>query len=161
MKRTTTAMAGIALAVCATGASAGSEHTAACYNTGLNAPEQLGDRNGHMLQVSTGTCLETGGGLEGMVTTQNTLWEHDPSGSKILSGDGVGRRPGGLVAYRLLEGSMQMIMKEGKPTGWIAKGKGVYTLATGDVAHLAGKTFTWTTKPMGSRRYQIDAIVDD
>lgn len=152
-------IAATALAVCAAPV-LGQPHGAACYNTGLNAPEPVGDHNGHSLQVSSGTCLESGGGLDGVVTTQNTIWEHDASGSRMLSGDGVGRKPGAFVAYRLLEGRMEPVMQDGKPVGWIAKGKGVYTLATGDLAHLTGKTFSWTTRPAGPRRYSIEAAVD-
>lgn len=161
MRKTTLAFVGIAWALAAAAAVAGPAHSAACYNNGPNAPEQVGDRQGHMFLVSSGTCLESGGVLEGTVTTQNTIWEIDSTGSKILSGDGVGRKPGALIAYRLLEGTMQTLMQDGKPAGWIAKGKGLYTLGTGEFSALTGKTFTWTTKPAGPRRYTIEAFIDD
>lgn len=161
MKRTSRAFVGIASLLAAGAAFGGSPHTASCYNTGLNAPEPVGDRQGHMIQVNAGTCRESGGEFDGLVTTQNTIWELDASGSKVLSGDGVGRKPNALIAYRLLEAKMEMVMQDGKPVGWIAKGKGLYTLATGDLAKYTGKTFSWTAKAAGYRGYSIETVSDD
>ena len=165
MKRTMATCAGIASLLAnllAPGAAfAGTPHTATCYNTGLNAAEPIGDRQGHTVQVSAGTCRESGGEFDGLITTQSAIWEHDPSGSKMLSGDGVARKPGSLVAYRLLEATMQAVMQDGKPVGWIAKGRGLYTIGTGDLSKFSGKTFSWTAKPAGPRMYTIETISDD
>lgn len=131
-----------------------------CMNVGAGTVEPVGDREGHALQVSEGTCMSEGGLLDGAVMTQNTIWEHDKGGSTILSADGVARKPGAIAAYRLTAGSLNMLMQDGKPAGWTASGKGVYTAAGGSAAALAGKTFSWTARATGPRSYAIETKLD-
>jgi hypothetical protein len=131
-----------------------------CMNAGPNIPEPLGDREGHAVQVSAGTCLNEGGLLDGTVTTQNTIWEMDKGALNILSADGVSRKPGTTVAYRVTSGALTFVMKDGKPAGWTAAGKGTYTMATGSAAALAGKNFSWTGYATGPRSYVLETKVD-
>ena len=135
-----------------------SKHT--CMNVGPNLPEPLGDREGHAVSVADGSCMIEGGLLDGTVQTQHTIWEFDKGAMNILSGDGVSRKPGVAVAYRVTAGSLTYVMKDGKPVGWNASGKGVFTLATGAAAALAGKTFTWTGYATGPRSYILESKVD-
>ena len=131
-----------------------------CMNVGPNLPEPLGDREGHVVSVADGGCTVEGGLLDGTVQTQHTIWEFDKGAGNILSGDGVSRKPGAAVAYRITAGSLSLLMKDGKPAGWNASGKGVYTLATGAAAALAGKTFTWTAYATSHRTYVMESKVD-
>lgn len=151
-----------AIAFTGAGPAAGAERvSASCVNSGPTVSEPIGDRDGHVLNLSTGTCVESGGPLDGIVSTQNAVWEGNAGRARLLSGDGIGRKPGALMAYRLLEGVIEPVMKDGKAVGWIATGKGVYTLAAGTAAAVAGRTFTWTTRPNGPRRYIVEAVLDD
>ena len=131
-----------------------------CMNAGPNVPEPLGDRDGHAVQVSDGTCMTEGGLLEGTVMTQHTIWELDKGVLNILSAHGVSRKPGTTVSYRVTNGALTFMMKDGKPAGWTASGKGVYTLATGSAAALMGKTFSWNGSATGPRSYVIETKVD-
>ena len=135
-----------------------SKHT--CMNLGPNLPEPLGDRDGHAILVSDASCMIEGGLLDGTVMTQRTISELDKGAMNILSGDGVSRKPGVAVAYRVTAGSLTYVMKDGKPAGWNASGKGVYTMATGAAAALAGKAFTWTGYTTGPRSYVLESKVD-
>lgn len=136
-------------------------HTATCYSSGANTAEPVGDRDGHAIQAAAITCLESGGVFDGMVSTQNLIWEHDASGSKLLSGDGMGRKPGALVAFRYLEGGREPVMQDGKRVGWLVKGKGVFTLATGGMAAFSGKTFTWVLKRAAPGRTDVETTIED
>ena len=135
-----------------------SKHT--CMNVGPNQPEPLGDREGHAVLVSEGSCTLEGGFLDGTVQTQHTTWEVDKGAMNIVSADGVSRKPGTTVAYRVTAGSLAYVMKDGKPAGWKASGTGVFTLATGAAAAWAGKTFTWTGYATGPRSYVMESKVD-
>jgi hypothetical protein len=90
----------------------------------------------------------------------SVLWESDKEGTTALSGDGVVRKSGATAAYKLLDGKQTLIMKDGKVVGWTSSGKGVYTMATGSVSSLLGKTFSWMAHPTAAREYVIDATID-
>lgn len=135
-----------------------SKHT--CMNVGPNLPEPIGDREGHAINVAAGSCTTEGGLLDGTVMTQNTIWEIDKGASNILSADGVSRKPGAVATYRATSGTLSFVMKDGKPVGWTASGKGVYTMATGSAAPLAGKAFSWTARATGPRAYVMESSVD-
>jgi hypothetical protein len=131
-----------------------------CANAGANGMEPVGDREGHAVQVSHGTCRLVGGPLDGAVMATNTIWEHDKGAAKALSGDGVIRKPGAMAAYRLSSGTFAFVMKDGKVAGWTASGKAMYTMATGTAAALAGKSFSWTAQPTGASEYVIESVLD-
>lgn len=161
MKLTTLGALALALAASTLGAAAAETHAVTCYSTGSTSREPAGDREGHELQVSHATCLESGGLLDGAVTTQSLMWEHDKSGSRLLSGDGVARKAGAFAAFRHVEGSRQPLMQDGKQAGWTLSGRGVFTLATGSLASLAGKSFTWVLKRAGPGWTSSETTVQD
>lgn len=131
-----------------------------CTSSGGNAPEPLGDREKHSIMVLTATCIEVGGPMDGAVVTQGVIWEYDANGSKVLSGDSVARKPGATTAYRVTEGTLAWVMRDGKPAGWTAVGKAVYTLAVGTGIERAGKSFSWTSRPTGPRTYVTEMTID-
>lgn len=131
-----------------------------CTNAGANASEPLGDRDKHSIHVQAATCTHETGPFSGAITTQGVIWEHDATGSRLLSGDGVGRKPGLTIAFRVTEGALTWVMKDGKPAGWNAQGKGVYILAAGEASEFKGKTFSWTSHPTGARTYVTEVKVD-
>ena len=47
-------------------------------------------------------------------------------------------------------------MTDGKVTQFTSSGKGDEKLATGSLAALAGKPYTWTAKPVGAGQYIIE-----
>ncbi len=147
--------------VLAAGAAGAESWKLNCTNAGPNMPEPLRDRERHSIMVQTATCIHEGGAaLDGAVSTQGVIWEHDASGARLLSGDAVGRKPGATTAVRITEGTLAWVVKDGKVVGWNATGKGVFTLAADGAAALAGKSFSWTSRPTGPRTYVSDVTVD-
>lgn len=131
-----------------------------CFGIGAGASEWIAGQEGHALQIVSATCRGEGGLTDGGVMTQSTIWEMNKGSATALSGDGVLRKPAGILVYRLTAGSRSLIMTDGKVSGWTASGKGVYTMATGSMAPLANKNFSWTARPTGFNQYVIDSVLD-
>lgn len=148
----------LGLALGAAGAFAQTTWKISCINSGSGAAETVGE--GHVFWVSSAVCTEEGGPLGGAVATQNAIWENVKGTGTLLSGDGVGRSPRGVTAYRNNAGTMKMLMQDGKVVGWEATGAGVFTLATGPAAAFKGKAFSWTAKSTGHRTYTIESKLD-
>lgn len=123
------------------------------------APEPLGT-DGRALGVASATCKTEGGPMNGGVATQHGLWEFEKGRMVLLSGDGVVRKPGSVLTYKLTSGTGTLLMKDGKPTGWTGSGTGVYTAGSGDAAMLKGKTFTWTGRATGPGTHIIESTLD-
>jgi len=51
-----------------------------------------------------------------------------------------------------------VIVTDGKVTGLTTSGKGSYPMATGSLASLAGKSFTYSSKPTGPGLFDIDVV---
>ena len=94
--------------------------------------------------------------MSGAVLTGTNIWEWNGPNAVLLSGNGVIRKPGGTVAYQNTGGSLALTMTDGKVTGFTASGKGDEKLATGSLAALAGKPYTWTVKPAGPGQYTVE-----
>ena len=131
-----------------------------CLATGNNAPEPLGDREGHAIQVSTATCRVVGGPMDGAVVTQHAVWEIDKGTFTAVSGDNVARKPGALTVTQTTAGTLTLRMESGRPAGWTATGKGVFLFATGTAAPLAGKTYSWSGRSTGPRDYVLEVNLD-
>jgi hypothetical protein len=52
-------------------------------------------------------------------------------------------------------------MKDGKPAGNEATGKGVFKFASGTLAALSGKADRWQAKPAGFGRFTLEISADD
>lgn len=141
-------------------AQASSTSKYSCMSTGSMAPEPVGDREGHLLAVNTGTCHAESGTFEGAIITQNTIWEVDKAAATMTSGNGVFRRPGGVGVYQLTSGTRSLVVQDGKVVGWTTSGKGLYTMATGNMSTVAGKTFSFTAKGTGFGRYSMESSLD-
>ena len=117
-----------------------------CRGVGAFTPEQLGDREGHALLIAESSCQVTEGPLAGGVVTETSMLEWDGPKAKELSDFGVGRKPGATEAFQHTDGTLELTMTDGKPSGWTASGHGIVTLATGNLASLNGKKYEWTGK---------------
>jgi hypothetical protein len=152
-------LAALGLALVAGGAFAQFSEKVNCISGGGAAPEPLG-ADGRALSVASATCITEGGAMSGGVATQSGLWELDKGQMLLLSGDGVVRKPGSLLAYKLTSGTLTLQMQDGRPTGWAGSGTGVYTAASGDAAALKGKSFSWTGRATGPRTHVIESRLD-
>ena len=77
------------------------------------------------------------------------MWEWDGPKATQISNSGVARKPGATQAWQDAAGKLTLTMTDGKVTGWTGWGRGVNTLATGDWAPIAGKSYTRTAKFLG------------
>ena len=96
----------------------------------------------------------------GGILTGTIIYEWDKSAGTGLSGQAVVRKPGALVVIVLGEFKNALTMTDGKVTGFIGTGQGIYKLATGAAASLAGKSFTYTAGPAGPGQYVIEFKVE-
>jgi hypothetical protein len=146
----------IALSAFAPGAKAQETGHEICRSIGAFTPEQLGDREHHGLAISQESCQTIEGPTAGSVSNDITVMEWDGPRAKELSGFGVGRKPGATIAFHDLDGQVEVMMTDGKPTGWIATGHSIVSLATGPWAALKGRTISWTAKPAGPNVSELD-----
>lgn len=130
-----------------------------CVTSGGAAPEPLG-ADGRALAVASATCITEGGALSGGVATQSGLWEIDKGQMLLLSADGVVRKPGSVLTYKLTSGTITLLMQDGKPAGWTGFGTGVYTTGSGEAAAMKGKSFSWTGRATGPRTHVIESKLD-
>jgi hypothetical protein len=127
-----------------------------CRGVGPSTPEQLGDREGHALSIGQESCQTTEGPAAGAVVTGTSMWEWDGPKAKELSGYGVARMPGPTFAYQITDGTLEVTMTDGKPSGWTASGHAIATLATGSWASFNGKKGEWTAKSTGPNAWEGD-----
>jgi hypothetical protein len=59
-------------------------------------------------------------------------------------------------AFQHTDGTLEVTMTDGKPSGWTASGHGIVTLATGSLASLNGKKYEWTGKGTGPNVFEAD-----
>ena len=135
--RVSTAVAIALLAASASGQE--KSYSFSCQSVGSSPREPLGDREDHSISLSEVSCRAEGGPLVGGALTGTNTYEWEKGAGVLLAGSGIIRKPGATTAYRIIEGKIALIMTDGKVTGTTASGKGVYTLAIGGAATLAGK----------------------
>jgi hypothetical protein len=127
-----------------------------CREVGAFTSEQLGDREGHALTIGQASCQGTEGPVAGAVVTETGMWEWDGPKAKELSDYGVARKLGATFAFQHTDGTLEVTMTDGKPSGWTASGHGIVTLATGSWASLNGKRYEWTGKGTGPSVFEAD-----
>lgn len=122
--------------------------TLTCQDVGFIAPEPLGDREGHLITVAENNCHVDLGPLSGGVLTGQYIYEWDKGNGVLISGSGVVRKPGSTVVFRDTEGTLSLVITDGKITGITGSGRGTFPLAVGAGASLA-KSWTYTVKSTG------------
>jgi hypothetical protein len=131
-------------------------YTWTCQDVGIDPPEALGDKEGHSISVNLASCHSESEPMRGAVLTGTTIWEWNGPKAVLLSSNGVIRKPGGTAVYQNSGGELALTMTDGKVTGFAASGKGDEKLATGSLAALAGKPYTWRAKPAGPGQFTIE-----
>ena len=131
-------------------------YTWACLEVGSGTPEMLGDREGHSISIAVASCRSESEPMSGAVLTGTSIWEWNGPNAVLLTGNGVIRKPGAAVVYQNTGGTLALTMTDGKVTGWTSSGKGAEMMATGSLAALAGKPYTWTAKPTGPGQFTIE-----
>jgi hypothetical protein len=62
------------------------------------------------------------------------MWEWDGPKATELSGMGAARKPGATLTFQDLDGTVEVIMTDGKPTGWKGSGNFKVTIMTADLS---------------------------
>jgi hypothetical protein len=125
----------------ATALAQGLSGSGTCQNVGNTAAEPFGD--GRAMMNNVYSCAITGGAFEGTVVTGSNYWEIRGGEWTLLTGNGAIRKPGAFAVYQITDATLTVVMKDGKPAGWTSSGRGRYQTASGSLAQVAGKSFTW------------------
>lgn len=133
-----------------------------CLEIGSGAPPPRGDREGDLISVEQDRCRVDSGPLIGGVLIEAIIWEWNKTktNATLLSGSGVIRKPGSMVAFQITDGKLAVTITDGKVTGATSSGRGNDGIATGDAAALAGKSFTWSTKSTGTLRFTLEVEME-
>jgi hypothetical protein len=125
------------------------------------APEPLGDREAHSLQIAESTCRVEGGPLEGAVGAGSGIYEwNGPNGVGLAAGQGVYRKSGVHAAWLNTEHKLALIMVDGKPVGATFNGRGRFLIATGSAAVLSGKTYSFAGKTTAPGQFVLDLTME-
>jgi hypothetical protein len=127
-----------------------------CQTIGSNAPEPLGDRDGHALAVTNFSCHADSGPLSGGVWTATAIWQFDGLKATLVTNNGVIRNPDGVAVFQDTQGTLTLVMANGKVTGWTANGEGHWSMATGNVANLADKSYTFAAKSITPVQFEVE-----
>jgi hypothetical protein len=130
-----------------------------CRQATPYSPEQL-DRDGHTLNMGSDSCETVEGVTKGAVWQSFSMWEWDGPKAKEVDGWAVGRKTGATQACHELpeKATLELVMTDGKVTGWKASGQCLVTMGTGEFASMVGKTWYWndtSTGPMTSENNSI------
>jgi hypothetical protein len=132
-----------------------------CNVVGPVSQEPIGDKDGHRLVTVQYSCRGVEGLLKDAAYSGVSVSEWDGSQGKYLSGGGIVRSAGGLAVTQIIEGVGSAIMKDGKPAGSEASGKGLFKYASGTLAALAGKADRWEAKPAGFGQFNLEVTTDE
>ena len=132
-----------------------------CSIVGTASQDPIGDKDGHRLTTAQYSCLGVEGLLKGALYTGSATSEWDGSQVTYFTGGGIIRTPGGLAVTELTGGTGSAIMKDGKPVGSEASGKGLFKFASGTIAALSGKADRWQVKPAGFNRFNLELATDE
>jgi hypothetical protein len=131
-----------------------------CQNIGRPSIEQFGAEAGQSLQEVSFSCSVSDGLLKGGAMTATFLWLIQGTDRTLLSGQGAVRSPDGILVFQHQEGKFKIEMKDGKPSGWSASGRGRYVAASGAAAAVNGKTYRSKASPTGPMSYVVEFTVE-
>ncbi len=124
------------------------------------APEALGDREGHSLQIAEFTCRAEGGPLDGAVGPGSGLNEWNGPNGVGLARYGIYRKSGMHAAWINTDEKFTLTMVDGRPVGSTFSGRGRFLIATGSSAVLSGKPYSFTGKTTGPGQFVFDLTMD-
>jgi hypothetical protein len=125
-----------------------------CQPIGQAAFQKLSDHPDHGFDIVTASCRVATGPIDGGVITAQYFWEWNKNVATLIYGGGVVRKGDSLLVYQYTEGTITLVMTDGKVTEIKTGGKGRWPIATGAAASLAGKTFTWASKASPTGEYE-------
>jgi hypothetical protein len=154
--RISTVTAALALGTFSAGALAQTVQKFICQGVGAPAArEPVGDRDGHYISISTASCHSASGSN----MTVTTIWEFDNGKGAIVSGNAVTRQTGGMAVAQSIEGTQTIVTTDGKPTGFTGNAKGTYKAAKGNMAALAGKSYSSSFQSIDGGQFAYEITI--
>lgn len=117
--------------------------------------------DGGAAELSRFTCRVKGGPLDGFVATGTNLWGGRLRDGLLLGSLVVARKAHSVVVYEVQEVTRRARAPGTDAPSWEGQGTGVYKLATGVAAHLAGKSFHSIARSAGPGAFTIETVVED
>jgi hypothetical protein len=131
-----------------------------CNVVGAVNQDPIGDKDGHLIRGVQYSCVGVDGLTKGATYSGSSTSKWDGPQATYFTGGGIIRTAGGLAVTQLVEGTGTMIMKDGKPAGVEASGKGLIKFASGTLAALSGRPDRWEAKPAGFGRFTLEIATD-
>ena len=131
-----------------------------CQSVDDGAPQQIGNREGHMLAIYNVTCRVVEGQPSGGVSSGKVIIEWDKTHAKLIAGGGVLRSPGGMSVFQNLEESGDATVADGKVTGFASSGRGKIIWAAGAASGAVGTSYSYTTKSTGPGQVEVETSGD-
>ena len=131
-----------------------------CQSKDEGAPQQIGDREGHMMAIYDVTCRVVEGQPSGGVSSGKVIIEWDKTHATLIAGGGVLRSPSATSVFQNLEESGDATVVDGQVTGFASSGRGKIIWATGVAASAVGKSYSYTTKSTGPGESVVETLGD-
>jgi hypothetical protein len=132
-----------------------------CNVVGAVSQDPIGDKDDHRLTTVQYSCFGVEGPLKDALYSGAATSEWDGPKGTYFTGGGIIRAAAGVAVTQLTEGTGSAIMKDGKPAGTEAAGKGMIKFASGTLAALSGKADRWEAKPAGLGRFTLDITTEE
>jgi len=129
-----------------------------CQVTGIERLAAMAP-DGGAAELSRFTCRVKGGPLDGFVATGTNLWGGRLRDGLLLGSLVVARKAHSVVVYEVQQVTRRARAPGSDARSWEGQGTGVYKLATGAVAHLAGKSFHSIARSAGPGAFTIETVV--
>lgn len=126
-----------------------------CSTDGVDR-EPMGDRDERVIISLQYTCRVADGPLRDATITAISVSELDGEKGTSLASLDIHHAIDGFAVGQLLEGIAFLVMRDNRPLGIAASGKMVFKFASGSLAALSGKAVTFTTKPLGFGRFEME-----
>ncbi|MCK1491941.1 hypothetical protein IVB14_16305 [Bradyrhizobium sp. 180] len=118
--------------------------------------EPTSDRNGRTIVSLQYTCRVADGLLKDAGITGLSVSEWDSEKGRYLASIDIYRALHGIAVGQVLEGTGSSVTEDNRAVGIAASGKMVFKFASGSLAALSGRTVKFTTKPVGSRQFEME-----
>lgn len=115
---------------------------------------------GKPAEIMRFTCAVRGGLLDGFVATGTNIWDGQLRDGRLLGSMVVASKGDSMLVYEVQEVTRKPVPR-GNGERWEGGGSGVYKLATGVAAPLAGRSFHSVARSAGPGAFTLDIVVDD
>lgn len=127
-----------------------------CRVTSATRLDHLG-REGQQAELSRFTCLVHGGLLDGFVASGTNIWEPGRQRDVLLGSIVVAHKAAATVVYEVQQATRSATDGAGRG----GMGRGMYRLATGSAAPLAGRSFRSVAHSVGADAFTLEIFLDE